>query len=265
VAGLLALAGRMLRHRDYVALRSIATADPADVETLLLTADRFVRPNAAVDLSPAVRASLLDRMGLFGIRLSVVLIRTGIADAATLAAELTRRSGLTELQRLIGVHFTRRGAQLKASTALRQVEAVLRSVPHAGDERLWAELERVRLAAHDLIELELLARLRAADSPLPDEVRDEAARLLGAEGDAPAERLGLPPDGTSPAELRAAAVTALERWQAARDDPFAERASVDAMDVVLRSCERVLAGLGGSDGPAGPGSADGAQPGPDRA
>jgi hypothetical protein len=257
VAGLLALAGRMLRHRDYVALRSIATADPADLETLLLTADRFVRPSSAVDVSPTVRASLLDRMGLFGIRLSVVLIRTGISDAASLAAELTRRSGLAELQQLIAVHFTRRGAQLKAATALRQVEALLRSAPHPGDERLWTELERLRLAAHDLTELDLLARLRAVDGPLPEPVRDEAARLLGAEGDGPAERLGLPPEGASVEELRTAAVSTLERWRVARDDPFAERASVDAMDVVVRSCELVLAGLPGHGSGSG-----GAQPGP---
>jgi hypothetical protein len=245
VAGLLALAGRMLRHRDYVALHSIATADPADVETMLLTADRFVRPSAAVDVSPSVRASLLDRLGLFGIRLSVVLIRTGISDAATLAAELTRRSGLTELQQLIAVHFTRRGAQLKAATALRQVEALLRSAPQPGDERLWAELERVRLAAHDLTEFDLLARLRGVDGPLPEQVRDEAARLLGAEGDTPAERLGLLPESASAEDLRTAAVTTLERWRAARDDPFAERASMEAMDVVVRSCESVLAELEG--------------------
>jgi hypothetical protein len=258
VAGLLALAGRMLRHRDYVALRSIATADPADVDTLLLTADRFVRPDPAVPVSAFVRASLLERMGLFGVRLSVALIRTGISDAAALAAELIRRSGLTELEELIAVHFTHRGAQLKAATALRQVEALLRATPRADDEQIWAELERVRLAAHDLTELELLARLRAADGPLPDELREEAARLLGAGGDSAPQRLGLP-EGASDAELRAAAVTTLERWRAVREDPLAERASVDAMSVVVRSCEGVLARLGGA------GSAGHAQPGPDPA
>jgi hypothetical protein len=259
VAGLLALAGRMLRHRDYVALRSIATADPADTETLLLTADRFVRSDASVPVSADVRASLLERLGLFGIRLSVVLIRTGVPDAAALAGELIRRSGLSALEELIAVHFTRRGAQLKAATALGRLEALLRASPLPGDERLRAELERVRLAAHDLAELELLARLRTVDGPLPDELRDEAARLLGAEGESAEQRLGLPPDSTSPAELRLAAENTLERWRTARDDPFAERASVDAIDVVLRSCELVLAGLDG------PGSARGAEPGPDPA
>ena len=256
VAGLLALAGRMLRHRDYVALRSIATAAPADTETLLLTADRFVRPDAAVPVSPTVRASLLERMGLFGVRLSVVLIRTGISDAAALAAELIRRSGLAALEELVAVHFTRRGAQLKAANALRQVEALLRAAPRPGDEGLWTGLERVRLAAHDLAELELLARLRAVDGPLPEEQREEAARLLGGDGESAAQRLGLPPAGTPVAELRRAAVAARERWRAARDDPFAERPAVDAMDVVLRSCELVLAGLDR------PGSAAGVEPGP---
>jgi hypothetical protein len=212
-----------------------------------------------VPVSADVRASLLERLGLFGIRLSVVLIRTGVSDAPALAAELIRRSGLTALEELIAVHFTRRGAQLKAATALGRLEALLRAFPRPGDEPLWAELERVRLAAHDLAELELLARLRAVDGPLPDELRDEAARLLGAEGDSAERRLGLPPDSTSPAELRLAVENTLERWRTARNDPFAERASVDAIDVVLRSCELVLAGLDG------PGSARGVEPGPDPA
>ena len=43
VAGLLGLAGRLLRHRDFTALRSLASAPRSDVEDILLTADRFLR------------------------------------------------------------------------------------------------------------------------------------------------------------------------------------------------------------------------------
>ncbi|MGR6966745.1 dynamin family protein [Geodermatophilus sp. URMC 61] len=243
VAGLLALAGRTLRHGDYVALRALADADQQQVSRMLLTADRFTRPEAPVPLSAEVRTALLDRLGLFGVRLSIALVRAGVPDATALAEELLRRSGLAELQRLLRVHFTERGAQLRAGTALRRVEEVLAEHPVAGDDELRAELERLRLAIPDLGELDLLARSRAVDSPLPPELRAEGERLLGAEGTDPAARLGLPA-GTPDDVLRQAALAALARWRTAADDPLAGRAAADAAGVVVRACEALLAGSG---------------------
>ncbi len=242
VAGLLALAGRTLRHGDFVALRALADADQSQVSRMLLTADRFTRPEAPVPLSAEVRTALLDRLGLFGIRLSIALVRAGVPDATALAEELLQRSGLAELRRLLRVHFTERGAQLRAGTALRQLEAVLAEHPGAGDDGLRAGLERLRLASPDLAELDLLARSRAAGSPLPPLLRAEGERLLGAEGTGPAARLGLP-EGAPDDELCAAAAGALARWRTAADDPLAGRATADAAEVVVRACEALLAGL----------------------
>ncbi|MGY1704292.1 dynamin family protein [Geodermatophilus sp. SYSU D00697] len=244
VAGLLALAGRTLRHGDYVALRSLATADQAQVAAILLTPDRFCRAEAPVPLAQDVRAALLDRLGLFGIRLSLALIRAGVPDASALAVELLQRSGLVELQRLMRVHLTDRGDALKAGTALRLLQAVLEEHPVDGGDALRAGLERVRLATPALAELELLARARSADSPLPEQLRPDAERLLGAEGTGPAARLGLPADAPH-ADLRTAAFEALGRWRAAAADPLARRASADAAGVVVRSCEALLAELDG--------------------
>ena len=254
VAGLLALAARTLRQGDFVALRSLANGPPEDVQSLLLSADRFTRPEASAPVSRDVRVSLLERLGLFGIRLSIALIRAGIADAQALAEELEQRSGLATLRRLIAVHFTQRGARLMAMTALRTLESVLRERPTAGDDLLWRELERLRLASHDVEELGLLARSRAVDGPLPGPLRAEGERLLGAEGSAPRARLGLPAEAPVEA-VRAAAVEALDRWRAAAADPLAPRATVDAIDVVVQSCEELLNGVDQrSDGfPAKPG------------
>ncbi|MGY1733689.1 dynamin family protein [Geodermatophilus sp. SYSU D01045] len=258
VAGQLALAGRTLRHGDLVALRSLAAADPAAVSGMLLTADRFSRPETPVPLSAEVRAGLLDRLGLFGIRLSVALVRAGIGDAEALAGELLRRSGLAELQRLLDVHFTSRGGPVRAAAALRLVESLLDEHPVAGADAVRAEVERIRLAGDDLAELALLARLRGPDGLLPAELLAEGERLLGAAGTAPAARLGLPAD-TPPAALRTVALAAMRRWREAADDPLADRAVADAADVVVRSCEAVLAAL---DAAAGSG---GAEPGAGRA
>ncbi|SFL63897.1 dynamin family protein [Geodermatophilus ruber] len=251
VAGLLALAGRTLRHGDFVALRTLAGADQGQVSRMLLTPDRFTRPEAPVPLSREVRLALLDRLGLFGIRLAITLVRAGVPDAPALAEELLRRSGLTELQRLLRVHFTGRGAQLKAGTALRLLERVVGEHPVEGAEALRTELERVRLAATDLGELELLARSRAADGPLPAQLREEGERLLGAAGTGPAARLGLA--GDAPADvLRAAARAALERWRWAAADPLADRRSAEAAAGVVAACEAVLAALDGWPAPERP-------------
>ncbi|SDY18176.1 Dynamin family protein [Modestobacter sp. DSM 44400] len=251
VAGLVGLGGRTLRQADFVALRSLASADRAAVDGMLLTADRFRRPESPTAVSPAVRADLLERLGLFGVRLSVALIRTGVGSAATLADELVARSGLRELQRLVDVTFTQRGAQLKAGTALRTVERILQTTPAEGTTELWRQLEQISSGAHDLMELRMLAQSRSAGGPFAVDVRAEAERLLGAEGDTAAARLGLP-EGSDPATLRRAAVDALTQWRARSADPLVRRPAADASDIVARSCETLLAGLDGLGSAAEP-------------
>jgi hypothetical protein len=260
VAGRLALAGRTLRHGDLVALRALAGADPAAVTAMLLTADRFGRPETAVPLSAEVRAGLLERLGLFGIRLSVALVRAGIGDADALAGELLRRSGLAELQRLLAVHFTARGGPVRAAAALRLVEELLEEHPVDGADAVRAEVERIRLASDDVAELALLARTRAPGGPLPAALLAEGERLLGASGTTPAARLGLP-GGTPAGALRTAALQALRRWRDVGADPLADRAAADAADVVVRSCEGVLAALEDASGAAEPGPRGAAEQG----
>jgi hypothetical protein len=256
VAGLLALAGRTLRQGDFTALRALAALDAGRVAAVLLTADRFTGAELPGAPSREVRQGLLDRLGLYGTRLAVTLVRAGIPDAPALADELLRRSGLAELQRLIRVQVTERGGLLRAGAALRLLGTVLAGSPVPEAAALGAELERIRLALPGLDELELLARSRGPAAPLPPGTEAEARRLLGGEGTDPAARLGLPA-GTPPAALRVVARTALARWRAAAADPLAARATADAADVVVRSCEALLAGLDGWSG--------GAEPAPGRA
>ncbi|EOD64463.1 GTPase, partial [Amycolatopsis vancoresmycina DSM 44592] len=74
---------------------------------------------------------------------------------------------------------------------------------------------------------------------LSGEPAEEAVRLLGAQGTAPADRLDLEPDA-DPNEIYEAGLDALRRWrhEAERPDrPHAERA---AAHVVVRSAEGLL-------------------------
>jgi hypothetical protein len=242
VAGLLGLAGRTLRQQEFAALQALASAEGADLEVMLLSADRFCRTDAPVPVAADLRAALLERLGLFGIRLALALLRSGVRDAPALADELVRRSGLAELERLLAARFTRRSDALSSAAAVRLVQRILRAGPRPGSERLEAAVERIRLGSADLTELDLLARLRAADPPVPADRREEAERLLGAGGTTAADRLGLAADAPEE-DLRAAAVAALRRWRGWAGDPLARRREVSASETVARSCEAVLAGL----------------------
>jgi hypothetical protein len=241
VAGLLAQTGRTLRQSEFGALAELSRIPKGDLEIQLLSVDRFLRI-AKKDAGPtaATRHQLLQRFGLFGIRLATTLIRQGAATPATLAGELVGRSGLSELERVLQTQFTERRDLLKARSALLAVDSVLR--PGHRDGPLVREIERILAGAHELTELRLLSALRSGTVGLPKNTAAEAERLLGDAGAAAAVRLGLPVD-VSPADLELEAFAALERWQRHAVNPMLGRATADACRVVVRSCEGILAGL----------------------
>jgi hypothetical protein len=242
VAGLLAETGRTLRQTEMGALTELAEAPGSDLERLLLSADRFTAPAAPVTLSADTRVALLDRFGIFGIRLATSLIQQGGQDTASLAAELVSRSGLAELQEMLAAQFTQRRDMLKARSALLAIEWVLREQPQQGSEVLAAEAERIFAGAHEFREQRMLAALRSGRVAFPRPVLAEAERLLGGEGAAAELRLGL--RATAPPEdVRAAALDSLSSWRRRAESPLSSRAMVDACRVVVRSCEGVLVRL----------------------
>lgn len=119
-AGLLAETAQTLRPSEVADLHALAALDRHVVEELLLSVDRFRRPSLAVPVSPDARADLLDRLGMFGVRTCLALLRGNHLDAAGLAGELTRRSGVEELRRRLDVAVERRDQHL-AQDALEQL------------------------------------------------------------------------------------------------------------------------------------------------
>ena len=130
VDGLLAAGAGTLSGADLTALVALAAADPADTAALLLTADRLLTLPSGIPLDLAARQRLSDRIGLFGVRLAVQLLRTG-SSRATLRAELIEASGLNRLRAVLTHQFADRAALLKARSALALVGTVL----DAGDAR----------------------------------------------------------------------------------------------------------------------------------
>ncbi|WP_214406541.1 dynamin family protein [Pseudonocardia lacus] len=246
VAGLVAQTGRTLRQAEFGALRELAAGPREDLDAALLTADRFTADSgpvtrAAPGLGVAHRRALLARFGLFGLRLSTMLIRQGLDSPAALATELVRRSGLEDLQRVLHSQFAERRDLLKARSALLALERLLRTDPRPGAAGLVGEVERIFAGAHEFTELRLLSALRSRAVALPASVVGEAERLLGDAGAAATTRLGLPAD-VGPEHVRAAALDALSRWQDLAENPMTARAAADACRVLIRTCEGLLVG-----------------------
>ena len=239
VAGLLAETGRTLRHTEHTALAALSHAPREELEVQLLSVDRFLRAGQDDGVTTEVRRRLLDRFGLFGIRLSTSLVRQGADRPATLATELVSRSGLGELEEVLHTQFTERRDVLKARSALLAVDSLLRGGRRS--EPLAREIEKVLAGAHEFTELRLLAALRSGTVSLPAPDAAEAERLLGDTGTAPATRLGLTDEPAD--ELRQATFAALDRWQRHAVNPMLGLGTVQACRAVVRSCEGILAGL----------------------
>lgn len=241
VAGLLAESGATMRQNEFTALTALAGLPRADLDAMLLSVDRFSRIDcAAVDGD--ARARLMDRFGLFGVRLAATLIRQGVTDPTAVATELVRRSGLDELRAVLTTQFAERRDLLKARSALLAVDLVLSREPRPSAAPLQAEVERILSGAHEFAELRLLATIRAGAVKLPPEALTEAERLLGGDGGTPAARLGLDP-AAGPEEVRATALDAVMRWQRRAESPMSSRTVSDVARLVVRSCEGVLARL----------------------
>ncbi|BCW64324.1 dynamin family protein [Arthrobacter sp. StoSoilB22] len=242
VAGLLAQSSRTMRQTDFEAMQVLALMDRNQRERLMLSADLFVRASEPAELTPEAKAFLVQRFGLFGIRLGVALIRGGISNPTELAHELARRSGLGQLLQNIASLFQARADALKTRAAVVGLEALLRGSPRDTVLPLEAGLERLQAGAHEFRELKLLGTLRTTGLSLTPELSAEAEQLVGGHGSTPQLRLGLDP-GATPEQISEAARNAFNRWRLIAENPLTEPAALDACRVVLRSCEGMLAAI----------------------
>lgn len=242
IAGLVAQSARTLRQREFDALRQIARLGRQARERMLVSVDRFVQVDAGIDVSPEDRRLLLERFGMFGIRLSSVVIRAGCDDSTELADELYRRSGMEDLLRLVSDQFRSRSDALKARTAIASIRSLLERHPTSHSPELAGAVERLEANAHELRELALLSEARTVGVGLHPRQAAEAERLIGGSGTSPPRRLGLPDDARLE-ELHMAASEAIHRWRAMAGSPLLDRAAIEACQVVVRSCEALMVGI----------------------
>jgi Dynamin family len=239
VAGLLALTARTLRQSEFVALEKLAGVDAADLNKAMLSVDRFIREDNALPVDAAARAQLLDRFGMFGIRMSIAVLRSGVADSAALADELVERSGLVALRDVIDQQFAQRSELLKAHTALLSMRRLVEGDPIRATPRIIADIDPLLADTHAFEELRLLSQLRSRPNTLNVSEMASLRRIIGGSGTDAASRLGLTAD--QPYDGPRAAFAAAQRWRRRAEHPLNDPFTTRACRAAVRSAEAIVA------------------------
>ena len=243
VAGLLAETGATMQEHEAASLRALAAIDEGDLRSMLLSVDRFLEPETS-DLLVETRHELLERLGLFGVRLMIQEIRAGNAQSAVeLSRILIDASGLEELRSLLEEHFAARALALKGRSALASLRSCaneLAELDRNAARRLLGEIEQVEASTHAFAELRLLHMMLTAQIKLNDDERAEISRLTG--GGTLEQRAGLDSDATDD-EIRAVALAGIARWRQRASSPLLDRAQADAFEIAARSYEGIYASV----------------------
>jgi hypothetical protein len=247
VDGLLGHAAVTLREVEFAAVRTLAEAPQPELVELLLTADRFARRPTPLPLSTEQRGELLRRLGLFGVRLSVELVRSGAQTSAALSEALAQHSGLNELRSVVLRQFESRSRVLKARSAVAALQPLLRGDGVANSAELLARLEQIAANAHEFEEVRMLSELRSGAIEVGGNQAERLDRLLGGSGHDPASRLGLQPDA-SVDDVRRAALEQLASWHDVAEHPLSNRST----QLVARTATRTLEGVLAATQPAYP-------------
>lgn len=243
VSGLLALTARTLRQSEFVALEKLSGVDAAELSRAMLSVDRFAReddPNRpALPVDAPTRAALLERFGMFGIRISIAVLRAGITDSVALADELLERSGLIALRDVIDQQFAQRSDLLKAHTALLSLRRLVEANPIFATPYIVADIDPLLADTHAFEELRLLSQLRSRETTLNDDEMASLRRIIGGSGTDAASRLGLGPD--APYDGPRAAFSAAQRWRRRADHPLNDPFTTRACRAAVRSAEAMIA------------------------
>ncbi|GAB2741131.1 50S ribosome-binding GTPase [Salinifilum aidingensis] len=242
VIGLLGQAVHTMTEQDIATLRELLKLSEEDLQSLLLSADRFAHGKAPDSLPTEHRQALLVRFGHYGVQRALVALREGAEDAAQLRAEMLEASGMNALQGAVHQQFVERQDALRARSALLAVDMVLRANPKPAAQRLHGEFEWVLANAHEWDELRLLSALDSGQLRFARPLQAAAKRLLGAGGSDPASRLGCDEDAPAD-ELAQAAARALAQWREQHAHPLHDRAHREAARTVLRTCEHLTTEL----------------------
>ena len=243
VSGLLACAAQTLRQSEFDALSQLAAIDAGELNKAMLSADRFVRDDPGLPVDGPTRNALLERFGMFGLRISLALLRSGVTDAATLAEDLLDRSGLPALRDEIDQHFAQRSDLLKSHTALVALRLFVQRHPTPATPRILADIEPLLADTHAFEELRLLSQLRSRSTTFNVDEMASLRRILGGSGTDAASRLGLTEQSAHDGPR--AAFAAAQRWRRRADHPLNDPFTARACRAAVRSAEGLVAWYAG--------------------
>lgn len=240
VSGLLAYTAQTLRQNEFDALKVLSSVDAADLNKAMLSVDRFVGADADLPVDVAARAHLLERFGIFGLRISTALLRAGVDDAATLAADLLERSGLTELRGVIDQQVAQRADLLKAHAALIALRRLVSEHPTAAGSRVLDAVDPLLADTHAFEELRVLSQLHSRPTTLTPDEMASLRRIVGGSGTSEESRLGLTPETRDDGPR--AAFAAAQRWRRRAEHPLNDPFTSRACRAAMRSAEALVVG-----------------------
>ncbi len=244
LAGLLAETGLTLREDEVASLRTLAATDEETLARMLMSADQFCDVSSS-QLTAELRRSLLDRLGMFGVRMSIREIQAGRANtAAALGPVLVQASGLTGLRQLIAQHFMPRARVLQARSGLAALRSIVRGLESSAPELaadIDRQLERLEATTVQFAQVRAEHLVRSGAVVVPPAERAELVRLL--DGQTAQQAMGLSPSAT-PDEVKDAALAGISRWRTMAGDPLASPMLVEVCDIVTRTFEQIYASAG---------------------
>lgn len=240
VAGLLAETALTLREEEVASLRTLRATEVDVLERMLLSAENLCDPQSS-GVTVEIRRDLLDRFGMFGVRIAMKEIGSGVTTAAMIAPKLIEHSGLDGLRSVINAQFLPRARLLQARAALVSVRLLvveLRAVHPAIADRLEREAEKIEASAIDFARLRSAHLLSVMGFRINErDTRDLERLLLGLTDPA---ALGLDADA-SRSQLMSQSLDSVARWRERAADPLAEPALIEVFETAARTCEGIYA------------------------
>jgi hypothetical protein len=240
VVGLMAETGRSLTESEAATIRDLAAQDDAALTEQLVSADRFAAGGGSVPQDQ--RAALLDRLGLYGVRVAVAFARQAAAEgrhpgAVELGKHLLTSSGLLGLAWAIKRHFDPQVDALKARSALQGLRAVAHrfaEVDAAVAERQVGRLEQLEAAAGELLVQRIRFLVSSGEVRLPEPQIALAERFLA--GTTLVDRLSLPDEADADA-MKERTVALIETWRAQNGGGLLDPVTTEALDGLVRIAE----------------------------
>lgn len=240
LAGLLAETGRTLTESEAATIRDLAGQTDDELTEQLISVDRFAKGTESVPTEQ--RQALMDRLGIYGVRIAVTDARRAIAKgrrptAADLGQHLIEQSGILGLNRAIEEYFVPQTESFKARSALIGLRAIAHraaETDRALSDRQLGRLEQLEAGATDLLAQRLRFLLDSGEVRLTEMQQLRAEALVR---DEPVRnRLGLLADADQVAMEERARRT-VELWREQSGGGLLDPLTAETIDGLVRIAE----------------------------